>query len=201
MKVSLVAGSTKTDHNTLNFVSSFFRGICQALHFDESNIEEVIFADDQNYGLEIKKIDSTQDYTNTSEYIGFGKTISVGNGKSSIVLNSAFFSVIVNMINDNDFHIYPNRLYLHLVAHEVGHCIDNSRGENDVSVEPIEITNMWTFTKYHFEILLSEFHANRNISSLYDTEAVTTELRTFYLPDLEKQSLRYYAADLSPNAA
>jgi hypothetical protein len=92
MEISLVAEKITTNDQTILTVSNYFKAICDVLKFDHLNIHKVVFADDNNYGSEIKKIDPDADYTKTKEHIGFGKTMLLENGKSSIVLNACLYN-------------------------------------------------------------------------------------------------------------
>jgi hypothetical protein len=192
LEITLVSNKLKTNDQTLISVKAFFKGICDALDYDNVNIEKIVFADDDNYGKEITKVDPKAGYTNTKDHTGFGKTMFIENRKNIIILNECFFQIIVKIINENDFSSYPNKLYLHLIAHEIGHCIQNTKTlEKEISNYD-DLRHVSTMHNYYFPILIDEYEANKNISTLYTESDVLEEIKTFFIDDLIKYSYKYF---------
>ena len=199
MEIKIVDKSFNTDEITINNVSYFIENICNILEFSHNHIEKVIFADDENYGKEIKNIEPNEDYTNTSMATGFGKTIYLLDTNSNIIIiRSIIYIGIVKIINK----IYIDKLkvdnidiqiILIILLHEIGHCITNCKFRK--SIYSKKYLHISLIPKYYFEIILDEFHANRSIVSLISKDWVIYELSNNYINEfnLLSKSLKCFS--------
>ena len=171
MVVSFKNNQITCNEQTLNAVAIFIECFCKNLEYPAHNIKEIIFADNDNYGNEIKRIQSDEDYTHDEQYTGVGKVLYINSErKNVIIINSIYFEGIVNLINyteKKDYEYYIAFLHIKFtICHEIGHCITHTK--NQYAIKPIysEIHDTYFISKYYFEIFVDEYLANRNIENI-----------------------------------
>jgi hypothetical protein len=101
-------------------------------------------------------------------------------------------TIIVNIINKQDFESYPDKLYFYLIDHEIGHCIQNSKTIKRTVENYDDLKHIATIQHYYFPILIDEFKANRNIHELYKETDLFKEMEFLFIDDLVKISNNYY---------
>jgi hypothetical protein len=177
MEIILVAENIVTDEKTLNYVHFYICDLCSKLNYSHEYIYKVIFADENNYGNEIKKIDQDEDYTDIPEGKGFGKTIYIQSmDKSVIIIRSEIFQILIQIVNENTFDKLELQIYVFLILHEIGHCINHSKQKSSLNSITNRTLKINEVPKYYFDIIIDEYIANRNIVGLIKKEWVLYEL-------------------------
>ncbi|MDR2971667.1 MAG: hypothetical protein LBU83_07060, partial [Bacteroidales bacterium] len=102
MEIIIKSKNIDFDENILNHVSNLICSFCYQLNFSFDNILQIIFAEEKDYGKEIKKIDPNDNYTNTSTHRGFGKAIYLKDiDKSIIIMRIEILQGIIQIIKSN----------------------------------------------------------------------------------------------------
>jgi hypothetical protein len=177
MEIILVAENIVTDEKTLNYVHFYICDLCSKLNYSHEYIYKIIFADENNYGNEIKKIDPDEDYTDTSEGKGFGKTIYIQNmNKSVIIMRSEIYQGLIQIINYNVLEKLEIQFIIFIILHEIGHCINHSKQKSSIKSITNRMLKIYEVPKYYFEIIIDEYNANKNIVELIKKEWVLYDL-------------------------
>jgi hypothetical protein len=185
MKILLKDSYINPNEKTLTAVSQFFEDRCNELEFSSSNIREIIFADDENYDKEIKRINPDDGFTNNQLHRGVCKTMYLNeNKKNVIIINSQIWNAIVVTINNKDCQEYLKSSCMFWILHEIGHCITNSRNACNTLFPPI-IKNTQMISKFNFDVILDEYNANKNIRKLMTRDYIYYALENVFFNDLK----------------
>jgi len=186
MRIKIVDGNILTDAIAILAVSDFIESICSHLDFSSDNIDEVVFADEVNYGKEIKRIDPEEDYTNNSIGRGYGKALFLSQKKkSSLVINSQIFKCIV-LMNNNLIDAFETQFIKFIISHEIGHCIINQERGASIKSVPILFYNPNEIAQNCFSIIIDEFLTNRIIKNIVNCKCLYDNLQSGFYETLLK---------------
>ena len=184
MEIIIVDDNIQTNNETINKISSFIVEILNQLDTSHDCIDKIIFANENNYGNEIKKIDPSELHTDTTLLKGMGKTLYNPKKNTSIIIYiSVVFNNLVYILNNN-IKEECKEITLFLLLHEIGHCITNSKNKKVLKSAGDKKLSIPELNKYHFDIIIDEFSANRNIIMFIKKDWILSELEESHLPTL-----------------
>ena len=163
--------------NTASYLFQYFIDSCSKLDFHHEYIDRIIFADEENYGKEIKNINPDDDFTNSQSFRGFGKTIYLQEiDKSIIIFRIELLQLLIIMTNENSFDKLENQVFINAFLHEISHCKNHyiqkysvEGGRKSLKINEIP--------KHYFDIIIDEYNTNRNIIVFIKKEWVFYQLK------------------------
>jgi hypothetical protein len=149
--------------------------------FNQNQYPSFIFADGDDYGKEIKKIDIDETFTEEENCLGVGKTIEK-DGNYYIVIRSRY---LVDLIKSDYKDIYCK----YLIYHELGHYINYIINPQLIPLQrkPLDRRPLFEVCRYTFSVAIDEYMANNYISFLLsEKDCKTVLLHNALYSDLDK---------------
>jgi hypothetical protein len=87
------------------------------------------------------------------------------------------------MLNKYELKEETIQVTLHLLLHEIGHCITNCKDKTIIRSGGSKLFNITDLPIYYFSIIIDEYSANRNIINFINKNWVLYELENNYIPD------------------
>lgn len=183
MNVKLFIEEGPGADNIKQFVSAYVTELAKNAGILPNHIKNIGIASNETYGEAITELLPGTFYTNNSEHVGVGKTVTRhdnGVPEHTIVLNLLIFDLILQgayLTERNQDWPAEVQLGPYMLSHEIGHCKFNevyNQINNDLENKESDPTDIDSSNRHYLKVLLGEIGA-----CFYGERFRTTELLTY----------------------